>query len=94
MKIDIGGIDPLGHFAFQCDDSQAVHTLFTQLMLEHGFLASKAFYATYAHQDGHIEAYLAAVEHAFFVIRKALERNAVLDALTGPVAHAGFQRLT
>ena len=94
LNIHVGGIPPLGHFTLDCKNSQAAHTLFTQTMLEHGFLAGKGFYATHAHQDMHVEAYLKAVENAFSIIAQAIEQNTVFDKLKGPVAHTGFQRLT
>lgn len=94
MAVEITGIMPLSHFTFPVEQKQVAKTLFTQLMLERGFLASTAFYATYAHQEGHIESYLPAVQEVFAHIAEALERNTILAQLKGPVAHAGFKRLT
>ena len=37
-------------------------TLFTQLMLEKGFLATTAYFASYAHKEDHITQYLRAVD--------------------------------
>ncbi|MBM4431507.1 MAG: aminotransferase class III-fold pyridoxal phosphate-dependent enzyme, partial [Chloroflexi bacterium] len=94
LPLEVGGIAPLGHFSFPGEQKQAAKTLFIQLMLERGFLASTAFYATYAHQEEHVESYLAAVQEAFVQIAGALQRNTVIAQLRGPVAHAGFYRLT
>jgi glutamate-1-semialdehyde 2,1-aminomutase len=93
LTIEVSGIPPLSHFNLAGDDAQAAHTLFTQLMLERGFLASKAFYSTYAHQDHHIETYLDAVETVFGIIAGALSRRDVQAMLRGPIAHSGFRRL-
>lgn len=93
LSLHIGGIVPLSHFAFDAEQAQATHTLFTQMMLERGFLATKAFYVTYAHQAEHVEHYLDAVAEVFGVIALAVEQGRVLDSLKGPVAHTGFQRL-
>ncbi|MFN8456750.1 MAG: aminotransferase class III-fold pyridoxal phosphate-dependent enzyme [Anaerolineae bacterium] len=93
LPIHVGGIKPLSHFGFEGEMAQAAHTLFTQLMLQHGFLAGKGFYATFAHQDEHVESYLGAVETTFGVIAQALAQGTVLDLLKGPVAHTGFRRL-
>jgi glutamate-1-semialdehyde 2,1-aminomutase len=93
LPIEIGGIVPMSHFSILHAQAQAASTLFTQLMLEQGFLATKAFYATYAHDDRIVEEYLQAVEQAFAFIARALESGGVLDLLEGPVAHAGFARL-
>jgi glutamate-1-semialdehyde aminotransferase/spore coat polysaccharide biosynthesis protein SpsF (cytidylyltransferase family) len=94
VAVEIGGIPPLSHFSFVGDQSQALHTLFTQRMLERGFLASKGFYATYAHQDEHVESYLKAVEETFVAVAQASQRGNVQELLKGPVAHSGFRRLT
>jgi glutamate-1-semialdehyde 2,1-aminomutase len=93
LPITIGGLVPLSHFAIQHPEAQAAATLFTQLMLERGFLATKAFYTTFAHQDAVIEEYLQAAEDVFGVVAQALERGAVKSLLRGPVAHVGFTRL-
>jgi glutamate-1-semialdehyde 2,1-aminomutase len=93
LPITIGGLVPLSHFAIQHPEAQAASTLFTQLMLERGFLATKAFYTTFAHQDAVIEEYLQAAEDVFGVVAQALERGTVKSLLDGPVAHAGFTRL-
>jgi glutamate-1-semialdehyde 2,1-aminomutase len=84
----------MGHFTFECEHASGAHTLFTQEMLEHGFLANQSFYATYAHQVHHIENYLEAVEVVFRIVAQAVESNTVMDQLKGPVAHTGFRRLT
>jgi glutamate-1-semialdehyde 2,1-aminomutase len=64
------------------------------MMLEKGFLATNAFYATYAHQNTHIESYLAAVEETFDFLAQAIKRENVETHLKGPIAHSGFRRLT
>lgn len=94
LCLEVGGLAPLSHFAFIDAASQAMHTLFTQVMLECGFLASKGFYATYAHQDEHIERYLAAVAETFALIAEACQHGTLHRMLQGPVAHSGFYRLT
>jgi len=94
LTMNVGGIDPLAHFDLECEESQAAHSLFTQLMLERGFLANGSFYATYAHTDKNVESYLAAVGDAFSIIAEALERKIVAEMLHGPAAHNGFHRLT
>jgi glutamate-1-semialdehyde 2,1-aminomutase len=94
LQLEIGGIAPLSHFAFVGEQGQAARTLFTQLMLERGYLATDAFYATYAHQDQHIESYLDTAQQVLAQVAEALEHNTVLAQLKGPVAHTGFRRLT
>lgn len=94
LDLKIEGIAPLAHFAFVGEEKHVARTLFTQLMLERGFLATNAFYATYAHQDHHLESYLEATNEAFIIVAEALEKNTIVDHLKGPVAHIGFKRLT
>lgn len=94
LSIHVGGIPPLSHFSFDDENGQAIRTLFTQIMLEKGFLATGSFYATYAHQDLHVESYLDAVEETFGVLAKAIKKEQVENLLNGPIAHSGFQRLT
>lgn len=94
IPIAVSGLAPLGHFEFQVQEPQPVRTLFTQMMLERGFLATNAFYAMYAHQDHQVEAYLHSVVKVFGLLAKAIEKHQVSALLQGPVAHAGFYRLT
>jgi len=94
LKIHISGMAPLSHFSFEYEDGQAMMTLFTQMMLERGFLASGRFYASYAHKDEHIKGYLKAAEEIFIFIAKAKKNGEVQRSLNGPVAHSGFSRLT
>jgi len=94
LPIHVGGLDPIAHFTFTGENSQAAHTLFTQSMLERGFLANKSFYATFAHNEEHVNNYMAAVEDVFSSIVQTLSNGTLIEMLRGPVAHAGFSRLT
>lgn len=93
LRVHISGIPALGHFDFEYPNAQAMRTLFTQLMLEKGFLAGAGLYATYAHTDEHVDSYLAAVRDVFARLHLFQEQNRVENELKGPVAHSGFQRL-
>ncbi len=94
LQIHVSGIAPLGHFALEYPNAQAIRTLFTQMMLDRGFLATNAFYVTFAHQYHHVESYLGAVREVFGLLARAVEEGTVEAQLRGPVAHVGFQRLT
>ena len=94
LNVKIGGIPPLSHFIIKDENTQSAHTLFTQLMLERGFLACRSFYATYAHREEHIKAYTRNVTETFFIIGDAIKRGKLMHMLKGPVAHTGFRRLT
>lgn len=94
LKIHVSGIKPLGHFDFMYEDKLALKTLFTQEMLKKGYLATTAFYASYAHSMEMIERYLTDVEIVFEIIRSAISNNNVKDCLETEICHSGFQRLT
>lgn len=87
------GLAPLSRFTFDHPDPNPIRTLFTQSMLERGFLAGTAFYAMYAHLPTDVEQYGAAVTESFHELRKAIDSGTVTQLLRGPVAHSGFQRL-
>ena len=94
LSIEAGGIPPMGHFSFTYANGQAIRTLFTQHMLDCGYLATGAFYATFAHRSGHVESYLEAVEEVFSLLAEAVAGGSVERQLRGAVAHSGFYRLT
>lgn len=94
VEIEISGIEPLSHFSFRCENGLALKTLFTQLMLDRGFLASTSLYISYAHKDIHVKKYLEAVEETFSFISSAMRKGNVEKHLKGPVCHAGFRRIT
>ena len=93
LDISIQGIPPMGHFQFNDKNSLILKTLFTQLMLEKGFLATTAFYASYAHKERHVEGYLKAVDDVFHALAKIILKGNPKHFLKGPVCHSGFQRL-
>ena len=93
LHIHVAGMKPISHFDFLCDDARAVHTLFTQTMLEQGFLATNRFYVNFSHRDEVLRLYFTAVNCAFALVADALARGTVRQLLKGPVAHVGFRRL-
>ena len=93
IEIDISGIEPLGHFSFKYKNSLVLKTLFTQSMLEKGFLATTSFYASYGHREGHIKKYLEAVDDVFDFISNSIKEGKPERYLKGPVCHSGFKRL-
>ena len=96
LKVKLfGAVPSLPEFQFDYgEEGQALHTLFTQEMLERGFLASRRVYVSYSHGEEHIEAYLEAVDEVFGLLKEAVETGTVHERLKGPVAHTGFRRLT
>jgi glutamate-1-semialdehyde aminotransferase len=94
LNVTISGIYPLGHFAFEYRNPMVLKTLFTQLMLEKGFLATTAFYASYAHKEEHVQGYLEAADSAFKFIAESIKEGQSEKYLKGPVCYGGFERLT
>jgi hypothetical protein len=62
-------------------------------MLTKGFLATNAFYASYAHKPHHVKAYLLSVDKTFQKIADLIKSGHPEKYLKGPPCHAGFQRL-
>jgi glutamate-1-semialdehyde aminotransferase len=94
LNIHTAGMDPVPHFGFKTKEPLVTKTLFTQLMLDQGFLASTAFYASYAHKTEHVEAYAQSVDKCFKIIAKAERDGTARQLLIGPVCHSSFKRLT
>jgi glutamate-1-semialdehyde aminotransferase len=96
LNISVSGDEmaSLGHFSFNYENALAMKTLFTQFMLEKGYLATNAYYASYAHTPEKIADYLKVAGDCFRFLSKAVEEDRVESQLKGPVCHAGFQRLT
>ena len=94
LPVEVSGIPPLAHIAFKVPNAQAARTLYTQTLLDRGFLASGAFYAMFAHTDTQVDRFIAACGEAFEIVAAALRDDTLTAQLRGPVAHAGFQRLT
>lgn len=95
LGIEIGGIKPLSHFSIEGpEDSLVYKTFFIQEMLKRGYIASNAFYTTYAHSPEIIADYLGHVDEVFGMIAGILQKGGkVEDHLQGGVCHSGFGRL-
>lgn len=93
LTITVSGIAPLSHFSFTYKKPLVLKTLFTQLMLEEGFLATTSFYVSYAHREIHIKRYLKAVDDVFCFISQAIKNGKPQKYLKSSVCHGGFKRL-
>jgi glutamate-1-semialdehyde 2,1-aminomutase len=87
------GYPCLANFSFEHELAQELRTLYTQLMLERGFLAGLSISPTMAHTDEIVELFGVAVDEVFGEIAAALAAGEVKARLEGPVAHTGFRRL-
>ena len=61
--------------SFQNEKANIMRTLFTQLMLEEGFLAGSSFYPTLAHTDELVEKYSIAVDKVFAKLKVMLDND-------------------
>ncbi|MEN6315844.1 MAG: aminotransferase class III-fold pyridoxal phosphate-dependent enzyme [Clostridiaceae bacterium] len=87
------GYPCLAHFSFRHEKSEMLRTLYTQMMLERGFLGTGAFYPTAAHTGEVVQKYDQAIDEVFGEIALAIKNDRISGMLKGPVAHTGFRRL-
>lgn len=85
----------LSGFRFATDAPNAMRTLFTQKMLEKGFIAGTGFNPTLAHGEKELALYTAAVREVFAELAPLAREGekAIRSALTAPEAHTTFARL-
>ena len=94
LNIHVDGADPIAHFSIDYKDPLVAKTVYTQEMLKLGFLATNAFYASYAHKTDDITAYLSATDKVFAKIAGAIKGGDLEKLLKGQVCQTGFRRLT
>ena len=94
FHVHTGELPSLTHFAIEHPDELALSTLFTQEMLDRGYLAGKMFKPSFAHTSGHVERYLKAAGEVFAIMKDAAERGDLQSRLKGPLQRRGFYRLT
>ena len=95
IQLEVGGIAPLGHFTIVGEEDALVYkTFFIQEMLKRGYIASNAFYTSYAHSPWVIEEYLRHVGEVFQRIAHIKQKGEMVrQYLEGDVCHSGFGRL-
>ena len=87
------GFDCMSHLRFDHEQSNELRTLYTQLLLDRGFLAAAGVYPTLALTDDILDLFDAAVESVFCELGAAIMSGDIAEQLRGPVAHTGFRRL-
>lgn len=92
VQVDCGH-SCLAHFQFNAPNANELRTLFTQLMLDQGYLSGTSIYATCAHTDEIVDQYAEAVDRVFRQLAQCLAEDSVHVHLKGPAAHTGFRRL-
>ena len=95
VKIDCSGVPCLAHFNF-ADNKQELKTLYTVLMLKEGFLGNTAIYPTLAHTDEILAIHREVIDKVFCQIGEIIKKGgkeAIVEAIGGPVCLSGFKRL-
>lgn len=88
------GLPSLSGYQIDTPDALAYKTLITQELLDRGFLAATAFYASMAHEDAVLARYFDALDDIFALVAKGVSgQEDVITRLRGPICHAGFKRL-
>lgn len=93
LKLHTSGLPSLCHFSFEHEQELVLTTLFTQLMMDRGYLAYNQFKPSFAHTSEHVESYLKEVQEVFGILAKAIAQPDLRSRLRGPVAQRGFYRL-
>jgi glutamate-1-semialdehyde 2,1-aminomutase len=93
LVIATSGLPALATYSFSGPRALAYKTLVTQEMLAKGYLAGTSVYVCTEHTPEIVEAYFAALDPVFHLIRQCEEGRDVMELLKGPVCHAGFKRL-
>lgn len=94
LAIKISGILSLLNFSIDHPQATALATLFSQEMLDHGYLAAPKFNATFAHTPEIVERYLGDAARVMQTLADAVRRDDIEQRLRGPVKHSDFRRLT
>ena len=94
LDIHCSGVPCLAHFDF-AEHKKELKTLYTVLMLKEGFLGNTAIYPTLAHTDEILAKYRVAIDKVFAQIAEIQKggKEAILEAIGGPVCLSGFARL-
>tara|TARA_Y100001960_G_C14754881_1_gene870665 strand:- start:764 stop:2086 length:1323 start_codon:yes stop_codon:yes gene_type:complete len=94
LSIGITGIKPLSHFAFNNENPELYKSIFVELMLDEGFLATTDFYSMYSHTPEQVEKYLISMDKVFQKIKEYEKQGNLGSKLRGKPATKGFTRLT
>lgn len=94
VPLVIGAHPCVTTLSFEHPQAAELLTLYTTSMLEAGFLTGGAFYPTLAHRQEHVEVYLEAASTVLARLGVLVATDQVAKALTTPVKHTGFKRLS
>ena len=93
LKLHVSGLPSLNHFNFDHEQELILTTLFTQMMLEKGYLAYNQFKPSFAHREDHVRDYFLALKETFAVLAQSIEKGDARSRLKSAAARRGFYRL-
>jgi len=93
LKIIISGIPSLISFKLDVDNWPEVLTLYTQKMLDRGFLSSDRCYPNLAHTSEFVDSFLDAVFDVFSELSISIINNTVKKEIRGGVKIMGFKKV-
>ncbi len=94
LPIHVEGPGAFINFTFKHPEVVALKALYTQQMLDEGYLASPIVYVSYAHKDSHLPQFEKAVDRVFAFLAERIAKNDIMAHLKGGLPEAGFKRLT
>lgn len=93
LPVKISGIPPLSHWEIDAPNGNLAHTLIVKMMLDKGYLTSRAFYPTYCHSEEDVGKYIKALDEVCNIVFDHIKNNTLSKLYSGPTAHSGFKRL-
>lgn len=94
VDIIIKGFPSHINLVFNYENQLAIETLYTQEMIEKGFLASTQIYPTYAYSDDIIDEYMSCSDSVILRIKNALNLGKIETLLKNKKRNPNFTRLT
>lgn len=95
LKLKVSGLPTLNHFHFEHENELELNTLFTQKMLERGYMAWNQFKPSYAHTKEIVIKYLEVMREVIKEISLIKDdKEKILEELVSLPARRGFYRLT
>ena len=95
LEIEIVGVPPLTTCLFNYDEevTMQLQTLFTQDMLEKGYLAWNHVFTCHKHTKNIVDNYIEHVDDTFKLMANGVTNGNIKELLIGPTATKGFKRL-
>ena len=94
LNVKICGLEPLTHIDFVHEKASILQTLYTQEMLDKGYLTGSSVYTTYAYDSNIINKFSQDTKAAFRTIKEAIDSGDPQKFLYSECKHSGFQRLS